>query len=149
LPESLSISPSLSLYSHSLSLSFSLLHTHSPSRMDWISTSSWASTWPVGDTTHITRVVARCKRSCDESWHTYEWVMAHAWMSHGTRMNESWHTHEWVMSHTTHITRVVAQCERSCGETCRTHEWVMAHQEWVMAHTQISHINESCLTPRI
>jgi len=25
-----------------------------------------------------------------ESWHTYEWVMAHVWMSHGTRMNESW-----------------------------------------------------------
>jgi len=28
------------------------------------------------------------------SWHTYEWVMAHTWMSHGTCMNESWHTHE-------------------------------------------------------
>ena len=30
----------------------------------------------------------------NESWHTYEWVMAHIWMSHGTHMNESWHTYE-------------------------------------------------------
>ena len=30
---------------------------------------------------------------------TYEWVMVHIWMSHGTHMNESWHTFEWVMAH--------------------------------------------------
>jgi len=28
----------------------------------------------------------------NESWHTYERVMAHIWTSHGTHMNESWHT---------------------------------------------------------
>ena len=44
----------------------------------------------------------------NESWRTYEWVMAHLWMSHGTHMKESWHTYEWVMayiwmSHVTHI----------------------------------------------
>jgi len=39
----------------------------------------------------------------DESWHTFEWVMAHIWMSHATHMNthtnESCHTYAWVMSH--------------------------------------------------
>jgi len=50
----------------------------------------------------------------NESWHTYEWVMAHIWirhgthmnqwvmahiwMSHGTNVNESWHTYEWVVT---------------------------------------------------
>jgi len=27
------------------------------------------------------------------------WVVSHIWMSHGTPMNESWHTYEWVMAH--------------------------------------------------
>ena len=31
---------------------------------------------------------------------TYERVMAQIWISHGTHMNESWHTYEWVMAHT-------------------------------------------------
>ena len=35
----------------------------------------------------------------NETFHTYEGVMAHIWMSHGTHMNESWHTYEWVMAH--------------------------------------------------
>ena len=44
----------------------------------------------------------------NESWDTYEWVMAPIWMSHGTHMNESWHPYEWVMapiwmSHGTHM----------------------------------------------
>ena len=30
---------------------------------------------------------------------TYEWVLAHVWMSHVIHMNESCHMHEWVMSH--------------------------------------------------
>ena len=33
----------------------------------------------------------------NESWHTYVWVMAHISMSHGTHMNESWHTYEWKL----------------------------------------------------
>ena len=36
----------------------------------------------------------------NESWHIYQWVMAHMWMSHGTHINESWHTCE---SFTVHI----------------------------------------------
>jgi len=28
-----------------------------------------------------------------------QWVTSHIWMSHGTHMNESWHTFEWVMAH--------------------------------------------------
>ena len=39
----------------------------------------------------------------NESWHTYESVMAHIRMSHGTHMNESWHAHT-RRSHGTHIT---------------------------------------------
>jgi len=35
----------------------------------------------------------------NDSFHTYEWVMSHVWMSHVTHMNESCHTYEWVMSH--------------------------------------------------
>jgi len=49
-----------------------------------------------------------------KSRHTCEWVMAHVWRSHGTRVNEtrhtwliyrahvneSWHTCEWVVAHT-------------------------------------------------
>jgi len=35
----------------------------------------------------------------DESRHTYEWVISHIWMRHGTHKNESSHTHEWFMAH--------------------------------------------------
>ena len=35
----------------------------------------------------------------NESWYTYEWVMARIWMSHDTHMNESWHTYEPIMAH--------------------------------------------------
>ena len=65
----------------------------------------------------------------NESWHTYEWVMAHRrhiWMSHGTHMNESWHTYEWVMAHGRHIWM-------SHG----THEWVMAHT-WMCHGTHMN-----------
>ena len=34
--------------------------------------------------------------------HTCEWVMAHMWISHGTYVNESWHMYEWVMAHNCH-----------------------------------------------
>jgi len=37
----------------------------------------------------------------NESQHTYEWVTAHVWIRHGTRMNTSRYTYEWVMSHMT------------------------------------------------
>ena len=95
----------------------------------------------------------------NESWHTYEWVMAHIWMSHGTHMNETWHTYEWVMAHTwmgrgTHTNEtwhaydwVMAHIWTGHG----THEWAMAHiwmytYKWVMAHIWMSHgthMNES------
>jgi len=72
----------------------------------------------------------------NESCHTYEWVMAHIWMSHGTHMNESCHTYEWVMSHIwmRHVTHM--------NEPCHTYEWVMSHI-W-MSH--VTHMNESCHT---
>jgi len=68
----------------------------------------------------------------NESWHTYEWVTSHIWMSHVTHVNESCHTyrvmsHIW-MSHVTHI-----------NQSRHTYEWVMSNM-W-MSHT--SHMNES------
>ena len=59
-------------------------------------------TWTKSHVTHIIPSCSRtqCSQICmNESWHTYEWVIAHIWRSHGTHMNESWHTYEWVMSH--------------------------------------------------
>jgi len=107
----------------------------------------------------------------NESWHTYEWVMSHMWMSHVAHMNESCRTCECVMSHISigHVTHV--------NESCLTQEWVMSHiwighehlrarlrciwmkhvthmnqschtHEWVMSHiwmSHVSHLNESVL----
>jgi len=97
------------------------------------------------------------------SWHTYEWVMAHIWMSHGTHVNESCHTCEWVMahiwmSHGTHVNasrhtcaEVMVHIRMSHGthmnESWYTYKWVMAHilvevetrNLWVMAHIWMSH----------
>ena len=72
----------------------------------------------------------------NESWHTYEWVMAHIWMSHVTHMKESCRTCEWVvahvrMSHGTHT-----------KESCHTHGWVPSHM-WIR---HVSHMNVSCHT---
>jgi len=36
----------------------------------------------------------------NESYHTYGWVMPHAWISHITHMDESCHTYEWVTLYT-------------------------------------------------
>ena len=73
----------------------------------------------------------------NESWHTYEWVMAHIWMSHGTHMNESWHTYEWDMSHIwmRHVTYM--------NESWHTYEWVISHMKtsrvtlWMSLVTQV------------
>jgi len=46
------------------------------------------------------------------SWHTYEWIMSHIWMSHVTHMNESCRTYEWVMLHIwmRHVTHMSESC---------------------------------------
>ena len=64
---------------------------------------------------------ARVMARMNLSRYTYEWVMVHVWMSHGTRMNESWYTYEWVTLHVwmSHGTRV--------NESWYTCEWVTAH----------------------
>jgi len=49
------------------------------------------------------------------SCHTYEWVMAHMLMIHGTHMNESWHS------------LVCATWLILVGATCHTFKWVTAH----------------------
>jgi len=64
-----------------------------------------------------------------ESWHTYEWVMSHVWMSHVAHMNGSWHTYEAARS-----------IPGYTKESCHTYELVMAHI-W-MGHG--THITESC-----
>jgi len=75
----------------------------------------------------------------NESWHTYEWVMAHIWMSHGTHMNDVSTHMIWVMAHiwVSHGTRI--------NESCHTHEWCECTYEslhifeWVKAHIWRSH----------
>ena len=84
-----------------------------------------------------------------ESWHTYEWVMAHIWirrsyehmkewwnMSSSNHMKESWHTYEWVMAHrwTSHVTHM--------NESCRPYEGVMSH----IWRSHVAHMKESCHT---
>jgi len=53
-------------------------------------------TWLMGSTSAIADV--SCK-TCEWSWYTYEWVMVHIRMSHGTHTNESCYAPEWFMSH--------------------------------------------------
>jgi len=104
---------------------------------------------------------------------TYEWVMSHVWMRHGTRMNASNDTHEWVMSHvwTRHVTCMNESCHTwecwirmhhaTCMiESCHTKKSVVsriwmshvirtsgcAEQERVMMSLGTSFITESCRT---
>jgi len=67
-----------------------------------------------------------------ESYCTYEWVMAHIWMSPVARMNASRHTFEWGVD-VTHIDPWwVLPLAR---ESCHTYEYV-----WVMPHVWMRHI---------
>ena len=69
----------------------------------------------------------------NESWHAYEWVMAHIRTSHGTHMNESWHTYECVMAH------VYLSHGTYLNESWHTYEWAKAHI-WMSNGT---HMNKS------
>jgi len=106
----------------------------------------------------------RCMLPVNESWHAYEWVMAHVWMSHGTRMNESWHTYEWVVSHVCGMSLIymydTQMQHRVClqalvHETHHMYERVKSHVcmssfrtcEWGMSHiwmSHVTHVNETC-----
>jgi len=99
-----------------------------------------------------------CHTHMNESWHTYEWVMAHIWMSHviyhkyeyGTHMHMAhtnkqdvsriWLSHitnmiayAWVQSHIwmSHVTHM--------NKSCHTYEWVMSHI-WMI---HVIHLHES------
>jgi len=74
---------------------------------------------------HVTHMNKSC-RTCDESCHTYEWVMSRIWMSHVTK--ESCHTYEWVMSQRSHVTHM----NESCDESCCTYEWVILDRHSVI-----------------
>jgi len=88
----------------------------------------------------------------NESYHTYEWIISHIWMSHGTHVNELCHTmsHIW-MNLVIHL-----------NGSCHTYEWVMSRTydasitshvwmchlsyEWDMTHTYecaTSYMNET------
>jgi len=94
----------------------------------------------------------------NESCHTYEWVMAHIWMSHVT--HSVWHGvvfYIW-MSHVTHMTAAChthefglsrSQVLPACvwdsdlvtrmNEPCHAYEWVMAH----IWKSHVTHMKES------
>jgi len=101
-----------------------------------------------------------------KSWHTCDWVMAHVWLSHGTRVIESWHTCEqrpglpvidsaaasavlteceWVMAHVwiNHGTHLDARNRFGCGvSSARSGTRVDESRhmcDWVMAHTNKNH----------
>jgi len=93
-------------------------------------------------------------------WHTRECIMAHIWMSHGTRMNESWYTYEWVLAHirmsyVTHRGEACRCCfadahNVSCSSLCRDpfiyacHESLCAWHDWlIMAHMWMSHVTHA------
>jgi len=99
-----------------------------------------------------------------QACHTYDCVMAHIWMSHGTHMSEAWHTNEWVMAHTwmSDVTHMIASWHAyqnimthiRKSYVTRTNHVTHINQsnhmyEWVMSHVQMSHVtctNESCHT---
>jgi len=113
-------------------------------------------------TSHVTRMTCRwTSHPCEESCHTYDWVMAHICMSHGTHMNESCHTYDEAMSHA-RMSRVTYEWIMSriwmshvsyMNESCLTYGWVMSHiwlshvtrtqalnYEWIMSHIWMSHV---------
>jgi len=100
-----------------------------------------------------------------ESCLRYEWVMAHAWRSHGTYGSEI-HVSDVPLLRA--ILRVMSHISMShvthTNESCHTYEWVMSYiwmshvthmseschaHEWVMSHIRMGHgtdMNESCHT---
>jgi len=107
----------------------------------------------------------------DESWHTREQVMSHAWTSHGTHMqeniympvrqksvthmdqswnimNKSYHTYKWVMSHTrtSHDTHIQGPKKKTATSlVTHTNESCHTHER-VMSHTShtwTSHITHT------
>jgi len=59
--------------------------------------------------------------------------VAFCWVSHGKHMNESWHTYEWVMAHI--WMRVRKECSRGCMHSySHTDVYTQAHTH-TFAHT--------------
>jgi len=82
-----------------------------------------------------------------ESWHTYEWVMAHTWHTYEGGMA---HTYEWTMAHTwmshgTHMNAPDPSHVTHMSESCHSPKQVVESQIRVcMSH--VTHMNESCHT---
>ena len=86
--------------------------------------------------TYARAFVTRMKKSC----HTYEWVMAHVWMSHGTHMNASWHrSHTCIFGSLSFVwgTWLVCTCDM-------THTWLI--HMWDMTHSYVGHESFTCVT---
>ena len=65
--------------------------------------------------------------SCmNESWHTYQWVMAHIAMSPDTHINACHQTRHSPVS-MSHGTRMNESCPSYQSVICPTYEWVMAN----------------------
>jgi len=84
-------------------------------------TSPGVTGWKIPRTGWESITVEGCGLLCALLRHTYEWVMSHIWMCHGTHMNESCHTYKWFL------------------ELRFADSWVMAHI-W-MSH--VTHTNDS------
>jgi len=114
---------------------------------EWVNSNSNWKEWHLLEVTPMPKRV----RHEPESWHTWEWVMPHIWMSHITHANHdamanAISPHTWVMthmwmSHATHMNQsyhtheLWRQCQSDfaahlshgthVNKTCHTHEWVM------------------------
>jgi len=106
----------------------------------------------------------------NESCHTYGWVMAHIWVSHGTRAIWSCHPYGSRVQHKNESCRPFSHAYQCITDTyqcitdtqkkiesCHPYEWIATHSmdelchayEWVMAHIWVSHgthMSESCHT---
>ena len=60
---------------------------------EWVNSNSNWKEWHLLEVTPMPKRV----RHEPESWHTWEWVMPHTWMSHVTHMNGSHHTYNTLL----------------------------------------------------
>jgi len=95
--------------------------------VEWVMSHIWVSHEYMSEVPNI-------DKSLDDKWLKLK--------SHGTNINESWHTYDQVMSHiwvshVTHISQSYHALERSMSHIWVIHLWV----KWVIAHVWVSHVH--------
>ena len=110
---------------------------------------------------HGALVNASWYANINESWHTYQWVMAHIPISHGTHINESLHTYVYMCVHVCtceyrallQLNRALLQLKRALLQLNRalliSYLTGIARISQIMSHTwmvHVTHVNESCHT---